>query len=85
MALEDTWLQSVGCNNLNRWCYYDPFCKFGIPWFVSCEELFCATKLNLLRENPIPLSSDEMDQAQIDPRVKDELMEVTIKLILIVH
>ena len=34
MALEDTWLQSAGCNNLNRWCYYDPFCKFGIPWFV---------------------------------------------------
>ena len=54
---------------------------------MVCEELFCAAKLNLLRENPIPLSSDEMDQAQIDPRVKDELMEVTIniKLILIVH
>lgn len=32
MAVEDTWLQSTGCEHLTRWCYYDPFCKYGFPW-----------------------------------------------------
>ena len=54
---------------------------------MVCEEIFYATKLNLLRENPISLASLQLqiDQSQIDPRVKDELMEVAIKLNLNFH